>query len=142
MQSSLHSRTDRTLTELDHTRVTRLLPREVGSARGANIDELNDTLDYADVVDAREVASDVVTMYSRVLLEDPATGQRQELTLCYPADADPAKGFVSVLSPVGASLLGLRVGAVASWQTPDGSTVQTRVVALVFQPEATGDYTR
>jgi hypothetical protein len=57
------------------------------------------------------VRPDVVTMYSQVLLQDTRSGQRNTLTLCYPADAEPAVGFVSVLSPVGSALLGLRVGS-------------------------------
>jgi regulator of nucleoside diphosphate kinase len=75
-------------------------------------------------------------------LADLATGSEYSLTLCYPADADPAAGRVSVLSPVGASLLGLRVGEVARWQGPAGDTHAAEVVALLFQPEASGDYTR
>ena len=54
--------------------------------------------------------ADVVTMYSRVELVDVHTHRRQVVTLCYPQDAEPAAGFISVLSPVGISLLGLREG--------------------------------
>ena len=79
-------------------------------------------------------------MYSQLMLRDLQTGQRRELTLCYPADAQPAAGRVSVLSPVGASLLGLTVGSVAHWSTPAGEERQAQIVALLFQPEASGDY--
>ncbi|EWS58029.1 Regulator of nucleoside diphosphate kinase [Methylibium sp. T29-B] len=47
---------------------------------------------------------------------------------------------MSVLSPVGCSLLGLTVGAVARWSTPAGEARAAEVVALLFQPEASGDY--
>ena len=67
--------------------------------------------------------------------------QPRKLTLCYPDDAEPAQGFISVLSPVGASLLGLRVGAQAQWHTPQGEPRSAQVRAILFQPEATGDYT-
>jgi regulator of nucleoside diphosphate kinase len=87
------------------------------------------------------MSPDVVTMYSQVLLCDPRTGRQRKLTLCYPSDAEPAAGFVSVLSPVGSSLLGLRVGATARWRTPLGDTVEAEVLAILFQPEASGDYT-
>jgi regulator of nucleoside diphosphate kinase len=46
---------------------------------------------------------------------------------------------VSVLSPVGTALLGLRVGGVARWQTPGGDAVALRVDALAYQPEANGE---
>lgn len=123
---------ERMLTELDFARLRRFdadLPAEFA-----------DALTWADLVPPREVPADVVTMYSMVLVEDPDTGDRRRLTICYPNDADPAAGFVSVLSPVGASLLGLRVGAEARWRTPGGSTSAARIVEMLFQPEASGDY--
>jgi regulator of nucleoside diphosphate kinase len=45
------------------------------------------------------------------------------------------------LTPVGASLLGLQVGAVARWQSPIGEPCAAEVLAILFQPEASGDYT-
>ncbi len=95
----------------------------------------------AHLVPSRAVSPDIVTMYSQVLLEDCASGRRYRLTLCYPSDAEPSAGFVSVMSPVGASLLGLRVGATARWLTPNGDGGAAEVMALLFQPEASGDFT-
>lgn len=128
---------ERTLTELDHVRITRLLQRQ--SAAPAPLGEL---LDLAEVVPSRAVDADVVTMYSQVQLREPSSGTLSTLTLCYPHDAEPAAGRVSVLSPVGRALLGLRVGDAAHWSTPDGGTHVVEIVALPFQPEASGDYTR
>lgn len=125
---------ERTLTELDHARLDRL--RRQGAA--LRVDEL---LDLASVVPSREVPHDVVTMYSLVLVHEPGHPEPHRLTLCYPDDAEPAAGFISVLSPVGLALLGLRVGSVASWLTPDGQAHRATVEALLFQPEASGDYT-
>lgn len=124
---------DRTLTELDAVRLERL--RRQGAAL-----RMDDLLDTASVVPSRDVAPDVVTMYSQVLVRD-AQGGESRLTLCYPDDAEPAQGFISVLSPVGLALLGMHVGSVARWQTPDGAQHSAEIVALLFQPEASGDYT-
>ena len=132
---------ERTLTELDHARLKRLLPQAGTAAREAGIAALQAAVDNAELVGARAVPPDVVTMYSRVQLVEAESGRRHVYTLCYPADAEPAEGFVSVLSPVGASLLGLRVGAWARWQTPGGEEVQAQVQAVLFQPEASGDFT-
>jgi regulator of nucleoside diphosphate kinase len=79
-------------------------------------------------------------MYSQVELQDLPTGLRSKLALCYPADAEPAAGFVSVLSTVGASLIGLRVGNVARWSTPAGEERAAEILAMLFQPEASGDF--
>lgn len=133
--------TERTLTELDHVRLARLI-RHSGDASPSPLEDLIDeVLDSAELVPSRAVSPDVVTMNSQVELADLSTGHRQRLTVCYPRDADPSAGLVSVLSPVGASVIGRRVGSIARWQTPSGDEGAAEVVALLFQPEASGDYT-
>ena len=132
---------ERTLTDLDHVRLTNLVRRD--RRNGSPFSQAlrtEDVLDASAIVPSRQVSPDVVTMHSQVLLLDPATGQRSKLTLCYPADAEPGAGFVSVLSPVGWSLLGLRVGCVARWSTPAGDEREAEILAVLFQPEASGDY--
>ncbi len=128
----------RTITELDHVRLFKLLQRQ---GAGASAEELSELIDAAEHVRPQEVAPDVVTMLTRVRVADLAGGAERTLTLCYPQDADAAKGFISVLSPLGTSLLGLRVGETAQWSGPDGRPAELRLVAIEFQPEANGDYT-
>lgn len=123
----------RWLTELDHVRLLRLTgehPPEV----------LAELLDAADIVPSVDIDPDVVTMYSQVLVSDADTGEQHKLTVCYPDDAEPSQGFVSVLSPVGAALLGQRTGAQVISHTPAGHRRPLRIDAILFQPEATGDY--
>ena len=133
---------ERTLTQIDYLRLTRLTVRPGAPSRDQPpaIEGLEDLLAASDLVASTAVAPDVVTMYSQVLLSGPEDVVPYKLTLCYPDDAEPAQGFVSVLSPVGLSLLGLRVGSTARWQTPRGAASAT-VLAILFQPEASGDYT-
>jgi regulator of nucleoside diphosphate kinase len=132
---------ERTLTELDHVRLLNLTRRGRRN-EGAAVPRLaiEQVLDTCTIVPSREVPPDVVTMYSQVVLQDLVSGQRSSLTLCYPEDAAPAVGFVSVLSPVGASLLGETVGSVARWSTPSGDERAAEVLAIPFQPEASGDF--
>jgi regulator of nucleoside diphosphate kinase len=132
---------ERTLTDLDHARLISLARRVHSSPAANEADDIETALELARVVPSRSVAPDVVTMYTQVQLVDVPSGRRYRLTVCYPSDAEPAAGFVSVLSPVGASLLGLRVGATARWVTPGGEPGAAQVVAILFQPEASGDYT-
>lgn len=126
----------RTVTELDHVRIHRLARRQHGLLAG----DIADVIDEADLVRSQDIPANVVTMYSRVLVVDAHSGEPRTLTLCYPQDADPGAGYVSVFSPVGASLLGLPVGAIASWTAPDGTRVAAQVQDILFQPEASGDY--
>ena len=127
----------RTITDLDHIRLYKLLQRQ-GAADDAPLAEL---IDAAEVVTPQTVAPDVVTMLSRVRVADPAGGAERSLTLCYPPEADAARGFISVLSPLGTALLGLRVGETARWRGADGRETALNLRAIEFQPEANGDYT-
>ncbi|MDM0072780.1 GreA/GreB family elongation factor [Variovorax sp. J2P1-59] len=125
---------DRTLTELDHVRLAKLVAAQ-------SHPDLEELLDMVEVLPSREIAPDFVTMNSQVTIVDTRSGQRQKLTLRYPTDAEPATGSVSVLSPVGMSLLGLRIGATAQWRTPSGEEFNAQVAEVHYQPEASGDYT-
>lgn len=78
---------------------------------------------------AREVARatvvpsaprDVVAMGSTVSFRDDTTGQDRTVTLVYPDEADLVQGRISILTPVGAALIGLPVGESIEWQTPGG----------------------
>lgn len=124
----------RIVTELDHVRILQLVRRHDGP------ELLEDMVDAADLVPSRDVPADVVTMNSRVVVAG-VDGAERQLTVCYPPDTDAATGRVSVLSPVGTALLGQRVGATAQWSTPGRpGTESLRIVAVAFQPEASGDY--
>ena len=129
---------ERVLTELDHARPAALSSRRPKDRRPAS-PGIDAVLDDARSVPSRRVGPDIVTMYSRVLLRQGEAERR--LTICYPDDAQPQSGFVSVLSPVGLSLLGRHVGAAVRWRSPDGSERRAEVDAILFQPEASGDYT-
>jgi regulator of nucleoside diphosphate kinase len=124
---------ERRLTRLDFARLKKL-------TLAGTFPELVELLDEADVVDSSEVPHDVVTMYAQVEIEDHTTRERQTVVVCYPCDAQPSLGYISVLSPVGINLLGLQVGCVATWRAPSGVVNSTEVVAILFQPEAAGDY--
>ena len=129
---------ERTLTELDHIRLSHLMRSEVQS--GCDTKLIESILDSARLVSPRAIPPDIVTMYSQVLLAFPG-GRQKKMTVCYPQDAVPSDGFVSVLSPAGSSLLGLRTGDLARWRTPTGEEGTAELLAILFQPEASGDYT-
>lgn len=134
---------ERTLTELDHARLSSLMRNDPRRALALpHRAAIEAVLDGCAIVPSQQVPPDVVTMYSQVELRDPHSGRSQTLTLCYPTDAAPAAGMVSVLSPVGASLLGLTPGSVAQWSTPGGEERHAEIAAIKFQPEAEGDYVK
>ena len=124
---------ERMLTELDYVRLSRFPAIELPT-------ELGELLATAEIVHMYDIPVDVVTMYSQVEVIDVHTLHKQSLTLCYPADAQPDSGRISVFSPVGCSLLGQKVGGVATWHTPGRDDVSVKVLSISFQPEASGDY--
>jgi len=128
----------RILTELDHVRIARLIHEHL--MHPEDQDEMEAMLDDADIVPAADIPANVVTMRSRVRVADPDGGEPMDWTLCYPQDADAAKGLVSVLSPAGASLLGRKVGEETSWSRRDGGQSRLRILDLIYQPEASGDF--
>lgn len=127
----------RVLTELDHIRVSNLLKP---GATTALITDLEAVLDNAELISSYDVPPNLVTMNSQVMIADGQAGEERKITLCYPADANPTTGFVSVLSPVGTALLGLTEGELAQWKAPNGSASSAKVVKVLFQPEESGDF--
>lgn len=124
---------ERVLTELDHQRL-----RRHAQAHEA----LRDVLDNAELLPSPELPADIVSMNSEVEVLEPGSGRLQRLTLCYPAEADAEQGRISVLSPVGLSLLGRAVGSEARWQAGQGAGGAVHIRALRYQPEASGDFQR
>lgn len=128
---------ERTLTQLDYVRLTRL-----ASLSGPTVNEAVKTLlENSDLVPSRAIPATTVTMYTQLLVKDLTSDTPDKVTLCYPDDAKPHQGFISVFAPLGITLLGLRVGDIARWRTPLGEMRMVRVVQILFQPEASGDYT-
>ena len=105
------------------------------------MDALRRELDRAKVVEPTEVPPNVVTMNSIVRCVDETSNAQHKLTLVYPHAAGTA-GSVSVLAPVGSALLGLSVDQSIAWQVPGGRTLKLKVLEVVRQPEAMGEYHR
>jgi regulator of nucleoside diphosphate kinase len=95
--------------------------------RQLDCEKLQEELDRADVLPASDVPADVVTMHARVRYLDETAGERRHVILVYPNEMDVARGRISVLSPVGAALLGLSVGDAIDWEFPHGVRRRLRV---------------
>lgn len=128
---------ERTLTRTDYVRLTHLLANVPPTPSAEAMQEL---LECSELLASSEVPPTVVTMDTQVLLQDPGRdAPPYQLTVCHPGDARPAAGVISVLSPVGMALLGLRVGETARWRTPAGAQGAARILAVLHQPEARGE---
>ncbi|MCE1631218.1 nucleoside diphosphate kinase regulator, partial [Enterobacter hormaechei] len=105
-------------------------------------DALNEELDRAEIVPPAEIPSDVVTMNSRVRFIDLTSNEERVRTLVYPASLQDSSDQLSVMAPLGAALLGLRIGDEISWELPNGEETRVKVLELLYQPEAAGEYHR
>jgi regulator of nucleoside diphosphate kinase len=102
------------------------------------LETLSTELDRARVVPLEAIHPDVVTMNSTVRVRDRDSGRTTELTLVYPERATLEADQISVLAPLGAALLGCRVGDPVSFVVPSGVR-SCEIVEVVYQPEAAGD---
>ncbi len=94
---------------------------------------LLDEIDRATICDRTDIPPDVVTMGSSVTFLDEKSGAQRTVRLVYPADADIAAGRMSILTPVGAGLIGLSVGQSINW--PDRGGIEHRLtIVAVEQP--------
>ena len=108
--------------------------------RNPDIEALEEELSRAVVVPQELIPPDVVTMNSTVRFQDMATGKEMEVTLVYPDKANVDKGRISVMAPVGMALIGLSVGQTIEWPLPKGGVKKLKILFIVYQPEASGDW--
>jgi len=129
------------ITESDKMRLEEIIAvaREFSSQTRKDLETLAQELARAEVVDSREVRPDVVTMNSRVILQDVDTGEEMNYVLVFPKDADVSKGAISVLAPIGTAILGYSKGDVIEWRVPAGMR-RIRIKEILYQPESAGDF--
>jgi len=122
------------ISENDFQNITRLLDG-LPPNRQRELAPLEEELARAEILPVEQLPSDVVTMYSSVVYEDLDTGKLLMVKLTFPNDADIKEGRISILSPVGAALLGLKVGQDIAWPLPDGRIGRIRVRQLIQPSE-------
>ncbi len=91
---------------------------------------LLEEINRAKIHPANKIPADVVTMHSRVEFVDEASGASRTVELVYPADADIDAGRISIMTPVGAGLIGLREGQSILWPDRDGQQRRLSIVKV------------
>lgn len=127
-----------TLSTADHIRITHVLSRDHEKNNHATA-LLIKKLSAAHLVAPQRVPPNLVTMNSRVIFAETDTQAVYGFTLAYPGQ-NMHTGDVSVLSAVGAALLGLSVGQDIHWVGASGRRLGLRVLDVIYQPEANGMY--
>lgn len=93
-------------------------------------ERLLDEIERAEVVPSSDMPAKAVTIGSRVTFKDEWTDRLRTVELVMPVDADISKGRVSVLTPIGAALIGLLEGASIEWDTNVGSRRELTIVEV------------
>lgn len=103
----------------DHAR---LLSITEAAARNTSpvAEYLSEELTRAEVVPDAQAPGHIAQMGSTITYRDDATGRTRTVTLVYPAEANIEQQRISVLTPIGAALIGMSPAQSISWPSPDG----------------------
>jgi regulator of nucleoside diphosphate kinase len=113
----------------EHPRLQSLAERAL--ERSAPMGEyLAEELSRAQILPDEQFSPHVVRMGSAVKYRDDAAQRTREVQLVYPHEADIERQRVSVLTPIGAALIGLSPGQSIDWPTPDGRTATLTVLEV------------
>jgi len=128
---------DIVVTESDYVRLLSLVRtyRRLHQCNTERLDDLENELNRATILNLDEVPADVVTMNSRVRIKDLSSGHELIYQIVFPKDADISENRISVLAPIGTALLGYRTGTSVEWRVPSG-TRRLRILDVEYQPEA------
>lgn len=99
------------------------------------LDELENELRRAKVVQPGEIPPDLVTMNSRVRIKDLDSGRNFTYQVVFPENASLARNRISILAPIGTALIGYRVGSTINWRVPSGRR-RFQILQVEYQPEA------
>ena len=91
---------------------------------------LLDEMDRAYVHPADQLPKGVVTLGSTVTFADDDVANERRVRIVLPGEADIESGSLSILSQVGAGLIGLKAGQAINWPCPDGRPRTLHVISV------------
>lgn len=120
--------------EQDYEKLTSLANAATGATTDVGEQLLNE-LERAYVLPQNKLSDDVVRMGSYVSFIT-SDGLDRSFQLVYPKDSDVELGKISVMTPIGAALIGLSGGQTIPWRTRDNRelSLTVRVVSQDYQP--------
>ena len=108
--------------------------REARRIQGKTISRirfLQKILEHSRVIDPDALPKDRVCLLSRVEFTNLATNTRMTFEIVSPHEMDLEAGKISLKSPIGATLMGKKVGDIAEAQVPSG-TLRLRIDSITF----------
>ncbi|MDY4166015.1 MULTISPECIES: transcription elongation factor GreA [Eubacteriales] len=95
----------------------------------SRIAQLEAMLKNARVIDNDELNLDTVSVGTHVKIEDE-DGEVEEYDITGSTEADPLNGKISDESPVGAALMGQKVGQTVTVTLPNGGTIDFKILEI------------
>ncbi len=92
---------------------------------------LQKILEHSRVIDPEALPKDRVSLLSRVEFTNLSTNSRMVFQIVSPHEMDLEAGKISLKSPIGAALMGRKVGEIAEAQVPSG-TLRLRVESITL----------
>ena len=105
--------------------------RRIQSKTISRIRFLQKILEHSRVIDPDALPKDRVCLLSRVGFTNLSTNTRMEFQIVSPHEMDLASGKISLKSPIGAALMGRKVGDIVEAQVPSG-TLRMRIERISF----------
>lgn len=115
-----------TLSDSDYQRLASLVENQPSSLS----DSLEAEISRAKIVPGHRLPADVVSMHSTVTFLEVNSNSRRTVTLVYPQETDVARMRISVLTPVGVALIGMKAGETISWRLDNGKMLQLQVLEI------------
>lgn len=97
-----------------------------------SLQRLSDELKDAQIVDEEEMPADVIHLNSHILIASDK-GWKKSIQLVSPAEKDLKNDKISILTPLGAALMGYAEDDVIEWELPGG--IQKLTIEVVAQEE-------
>jgi len=92
---------------------------------------LQRVLEHSRVIDPNLLPKDRVCLLSRVEFTNLATNTRMKVEIVSPQEMDLQAGKISLKSPIGAALMGKKVGEIAEARVPSG-TLRLRIESITL----------
>jgi len=87
-------------------------------------------LQRAELHAAFDMPADIIVMNSFIDFIDEGNGTQRTVQLVYPSDADIEASRVSILTPIGAGLIGLSAGDAILWPDRQGHERRLRIMSV------------
>ena len=95
---------------------------------------LQKVLEYSRVINPDNLPKDKVSLLSQVEFTNLATNTRMTFKIVSPHEMDLEAGKISLKSPIGAALMGKKVGDIAEAQVPSG-ILRLRIESITLDEE-------